>query len=205
MQPILRPCSYSPTHPRIHAITYRGSLSTPIRHSLVELDPSGCVYEIEVRSGEMVRGRVHESVEALETAVRQTSRRLWMHTSSIRTDTVAAVDAADAASSTAHLYADFSAAHSAATAHHSTASLSMDPSLITSTATAYHSTALHYGEPRIEGHPDVESTDSDDTDQQIEDLSQQLSELQDFLRALREGRERREYYEEGENEDEMRG
>ena len=136
MHPILRPCSYTPCNPRIHAITYRGSLSTPIRHSLVELDPSGCVYEIEVQEGEFVRGRVHDSVQTLETFVRQTSRRLWLHTSSIRTEPVAV--------SSSHMYMDFQTAMSTATHHHSTANLFTDMESLRSTAVAYYSTAHMY-------------------------------------------------------------
>ncbi len=175
MQPILRPCSYTPTHPRIHAITYRGSLSTPIRHSLVELDPSGCVYEIEVRDSEMIRGRMYASAEEFETAVRQTSRRLWMHASSIRTEAVVS-----AAAPIDSLYADFTIALSSATAHHSTSSFSMDTSMITSTAIAYHSTALMYadlhGEPV---HADTEAT-NDTGESSDEEFAELLEAIRRF-------------------------
>jgi hypothetical protein len=89
-RPILRPCSYTPSYPHIHAVTYRGAMGTDgtitVQHSLVELHSSGRVYEIEVYRSQFVHTYTHASVEALEVAIRQLTRRLWLHASSIRAD-----------------------------------------------------------------------------------------------------------------------
>jgi hypothetical protein len=57
-----------------------------VQHSLVELHSSGRVYEIEVYRSQFVHTYTHASVEALEAAIRQLTRRLWLHASSIRAD-----------------------------------------------------------------------------------------------------------------------
>jgi hypothetical protein len=90
-RPILRPCSYTPSHPSIRAVTYRGAMgadgAATVQHSLVELSPTGHVYEIEVHGPHLLlRTHTHDSVEALEVAIRQLTRRLWLHASSIRAD-----------------------------------------------------------------------------------------------------------------------
>jgi hypothetical protein len=90
-RPILRPCSYTPSHPNIRAVTYRGAMgadgAATVQHSLVELHSSGHVYEIEVHGPHLLlRTHTHDSVEALEVAIRQLTRRLWLHASSIRAD-----------------------------------------------------------------------------------------------------------------------
>lgn len=89
MRPLLRTCSYTPSHPHIHAITYREAVGesgeTRILHSLVELDPSGQVHEIGThRTGTLERtGITYESTAHLMQIVERHQRRLLLHTRSL--------------------------------------------------------------------------------------------------------------------------
>jgi hypothetical protein len=103
MQPILRTCSYTPTYPRVHAITYRAmneeTGEIQVLHSLMELDLSGPVYELRVTGGGIpVRtGHTYESIQQLMQIVQRQQRRLLLHAESLPPTVEAAIVIANAA------------------------------------------------------------------------------------------------------------
>lgn len=109
MRPLLRTCSYTPSHPRIHAITYREAVGesgeTRILHSLVELDPNGQVHEIRARPGGALErtGITYESTAHLMQIVERHQRRLLLHTRSLPTAVEAAIVLANAAETSSDL------------------------------------------------------------------------------------------------------